>query len=98
MSKAIQRAVAHLAAMSPVAEIIVSLQTFTSRDLTANPPGADEKLGPDLGIGDSNLDKFIRPWINKRFRVPAGDPRLPPGAIKGDTTFKQLCKMAGVDV
>ena len=96
LTAAIRTAAATVAALTPLEEIISTLQTFTSRDLAANPPQPAEKLGPDLGIGDLNLDRFVRTWINKRFRVPTGKDRLPPGSIKGDTTFKQLCEAAGV--
>lgn len=92
----IAAAIAEVSALSRKAEIIVSLQTFTSRNLTADPPKDDDKLA-DLGVGDRNLDRFIRPWINKRFRDPDGNSRLPPGAITGKTTFKELCKAGGAE-
>lgn len=96
LSAAAKAAASTVAALTPLEEIIATLQAFTSRDLAADPPKPAEKLGVDLGIGNSNLDRFIRPWINKRFRVPKKMGRLPPGAINGDTTFKQLCEAAGV--
>lgn len=75
-------------------EIVQSLQQYTDRDLSNHPPQDTEKVGDDLGVSKTNLDRFIRPWINKRFRVPAGKSRLPPGTIKSDTTFKALCDYA----
>src|SRR4051794_7253182 len=95
MTDRINQAVAALSNLTGVAEIIITLQTFTSRNLTQFPPRPDEALGQDIGVGDTNLDRFVRPWINKRFREGDGKPRLPPGAITGKTTFKQLCEMAG---
>lgn len=90
----IKAAVEEVYGLSRKAEIIVSLQTFTSRNLTTAPPEDGDKLA-DLGVGNQNLDRFIRPWINKRFRVPDGKDRLPPGAITGKTTFKELCVAGG---
>ena len=95
MTNRVTQAVAALSNLSRVAEIIITLQTFTARNLTQFPPKADDALGQDLGVGDTNLDRFVRPWINKRFREGDGKPRLPPGAISGKTTFKQLCEMGG---
>ncbi|MEA3030375.1 MAG: hypothetical protein QOJ53_513 [Sphingomonadales bacterium] len=92
---ATEEAVQSLAALSRKAEVIITLQAFTARSLTANPPADGESLGENIGVGDRNLDRFVRPWINKRFRVPDGKPRIPPGAITGKTTFKQLCDLAG---
>jgi len=88
-------AVASISSLSRLAEIIISLQNYTSRNLTALPPGDDEKLGSNIGVSDSSLDRFIRPWIYKRFRRPDGKTRLPPGTITGETTFKALKDFAG---
>ena len=95
MTSHVAQAVSAWSNLSRVAEIIITLQTFTLRDLTQFPPKADETLGQDLGVGDTNLDRFVRPWINKRFRERDAKPRLPPGSVTGKATFKQLCTMAG---
>lgn len=79
------------------AEIVASLDEYTGRDLVALPPGDPEALGANIGVGDTNLDRVIRPWINRRYLVPDGKPRLPPKSITGKTTFAALLKLAGAN-
>lgn len=81
--------------LSRRAKLIVWLQGFTRRNLKVEPPSDSEKLVSNLGVGATNLDKFIRPWVNQQFRVPDGKLRLAPGTIDATITFKQLCDFAG---
>lgn len=80
--------------LSRQAQLIIWLQGFTRRNLTTQPPGDGEKLVSNLGVGATNLDRFIRPWVNQQFRVPDGKLRLAPGTLDATTTFKQLCSFA----
>jgi hypothetical protein len=95
MQQAVNAAVASLQTLGRIAQLIEALQTFTGRDLRANPPQPSEKLGPDIGVGATNLDRFIRPWVNRAFREPDGRPPLSPGALKPSNSFAELCTAAG---
>lgn len=81
--------------LSRKAELLITLGTFTQRDLRAQPPQDAETLVENLGVGANNLDRFVRPWMNKRFIRPDGKPALPPGALDAKTTFKQACDFVG---
>lgn len=97
MSKLTTEALDTIETLSRRVEIILSLQPLTSRDLRRFPPQDGDTMGADLGIGETSLDHLVRPWINKRFRVPDNKPQLAPGTISGATTFKELCEFAGAE-
>lgn len=94
MSLATTNAVTEVTNISRRAQLIIWLQGFTRRNLTQQPPADGESLVTNIGVGPSNLDRFIRPWVNDRFRAPDGKERLASGALKS-ATFKQLCDHAG---
>lgn len=94
MSLATASAVTEVTNISRRAQLIIWLQGFTKRNLAQDPPQDSDGLVVNIGVGASNLDRFIRPWVNERFRVPDGKDRLVSGALKA-ATFKQLCEHAG---
>ena len=68
------------------ARLIAALDLFTRRNLVAEPP-ADADTMEGLGVGSTNLDRYIRPWINQTFRDPQNRPRLLSGQLKTSATF-----------
>ena len=74
----------------PVRAVLVTgLDPFTKRDLIVKPPKDNETM-QGLGIGATNLDRFVRPWINRRFRKALGKPYLLSGDIKADAKFSTV--------
>lgn len=88
-----EQAIAELASISRKAQLIHWLQAFTTRDLSVDAPRDTEKLSANLGVSKTNLDKFVRPWVNARYRVPDRKPRLARGALD-DATFGELIGLA----
>ena len=78
-------------------EVLISwLQGFTQRDLSSQPPKDREKLTANIGIGESNLDRFIRVWVNRYFRSVDQKPYISRGKLPGTTTFLELKKLSGI--
>jgi hypothetical protein len=76
------------------ARLIAALDLFTRRSLLHAPP-ADAETMAHLGVGASNLDRYIRPWINQTFRDGHGLRRLVQGEVKTSAAFSAvlaLCK------
>ncbi|MFO0530380.1 hypothetical protein [Brevundimonas sp.] len=71
------------------ARLIAALDLFTRDDLVANPP-ADGHSMQKIGVGATNLDRYIRPWINQTFRDPKGLARLVSGDLKVSDTFAAI--------
>lgn len=66
----------------------------TRPSLVDQPPGDGETMA-HLGLGATNLDRYIRPWINQTFRDALGLRRLTQGEVKPGLTFSAvlaLCK------
>lgn len=74
------------------ARLIAALDLFTRRDLTTREPGDSETVA-QLGVGATNLDRYIRPWINQTFRDPLGLPRLMQSDVKVTLTFASLLSL-----
>lgn len=86
---------ADLAAADEVrARLIAALDLFTRRSLVDIPPSDAETMA-HLGVGATNLDRYIRPWINQSFRDALGLRRLVQGEVKTGAAFSAvlaLCK------
>ena len=86
---------ADLAAKDEVrARLIAALDLFTRRSLVQFPPKDSETMA-HLGVGATNLDRYIRPWINQSFRDALGLRRLVQGEVKTTAAFSAvlaLCK------
>ncbi len=81
-----------LGALTEEQRLIAGLDPFTVRDLARNPPGAAENM-QRIGISATNLDTFVRGFINRTFRRPRNKPVLVPGAIKMTATWADLLKL-----
>lgn len=79
------------------ARLIGALDIFTRRDLIADPP-ADQEAIAQLGVGATNLDRSIRPWINQTFRDALGLPRLLSGEVKTVMKFSALLALCKAQV
>lgn len=78
------------------ARLVAALDLFTRRDLTKSEPKDTETIA-QIGVGATNLDRYIRPWINQTYRDALGLPRLMQGEVKTTMTFAallSLCKSA----
>lgn len=95
MAKRNARAAAIVAALDALTDeqrLIAGLDPFTPRDLANNPPAPSENM-QRIGIGATNLNTFVRGFINRSFRVPTNKPPLPPGSIKVSNTWADLLKL-----
>lgn len=78
-------------------KVLISwLQGFTQRDLTKKPPKDVEQLTENIGVGPSNLDRFIRVWVNKHFRAPGQQTPIGRGKLPGSTKYSQLKMLSGI--
>jgi hypothetical protein len=73
--------------------LIVELQKFTRRNLTADPPDDSETL-EELGFDSDDLDRDIRAWINNNIRRPQGLTVLIKGSLTTDMAWSDFIKAA----
>lgn len=96
MPLTISSAVAEFSALSPLSRLIALLDSYTDKDLAADPPTDAMPLG-NLGLSATKLDAFIRPKINSRYGPDAqGNALYVRGALKPSITFgalRQKCKV-----
>lgn len=80
--------------LTPRQELVLRLDAFTDRDLrVANPPRDAETMA-QLGISKTNLDVFVRIYVNKRFG--GGKTLYARGELKPTVTYSALCAKCGV--
>lgn len=74
--------------LSPRQELDLRLDAFTDRDLrVANPPKDPETMG-ELGISKTNLDAFVRIFVNNRFSAGYARGKLTPSVTYGELRAK----------
>lgn len=79
--------------LTPLEELVARLQSFTARNLRQSPPQPSESMAT-LGVSKTNLDAFIRPFVNKRFG--AGKTLYARNKLTPDVTFEALCDKCGL--
>lgn len=81
--------------LTPREELVARMQAFTRRNFRDAPP-TDKETMADLGISKTNLDTFLRPYVNLRFPLPReqGAPYVPlydREKLGSSETYKALC-------
>jgi hypothetical protein len=80
--------------LTPLEELVTRLQAFTRRPLKTRPP-TDTDTMATIGVSKTNLDAFIRPFVNERFGT-RGKPLYARGKLTSDVTFKALREKCGL--